>query len=379
MNKKKIQQYIETNTDKYFTKTKQIVENYGESNVVYAVFIRKPSIYACGLSIKWLQEVSEIFNVSINIIENFQEGDRVGAGEPLMFIEGPMSFLSELETLLLQKIGVCCLSAWGAYMMSKALPNVAFLSMIARHCANPDMVYACEYGASVGSQAARNKKALGFVGCSTDYCKELFSIKEALGTMPHSLIGYAGDTLSAAQMYYETHHPETLTILVDYFGKEVTDALRVCDHFADMAEKGNLSIRLDTHGGRYLEGLNHNKSYDIIEKYVEDPYHEYQDKEEIIYLVGMGVSAAAIFYFKEQLLENGFPNVKIIVSSGFDLKKCNLMAKVNAPIDTIGTGSYIPSSWKDTYATADIISYNGVLSVKKGREFLLKKWKKLKG
>jgi nicotinate phosphoribosyltransferase len=47
------------------------------------------------------------------------------------------------------------------------------------------------------------------------------------------------------------------------------------------------------------------------------------------------------------------------------------MSSVGAPIDMIGTGSYIPESWSETYATADIVEYNGVSRVKIGREFLL--------
>ena len=39
----------------------------------------------------------------------------------------------------------------------------------------------------------------------------------------------------------------------------------------------------------------------------------------------------------------------------------------------IGTGSYIPENWEETYATSDIISYDGNDKVKKGREFLLKR------
>jgi nicotinate phosphoribosyltransferase len=49
------------------------------------------------------------------------------------------------------------------------------------------------------------------------------------------------------------------------------------------------------------------------------------------------------------------------------------MADVDAPIDTVGTGSFLPENWKETYATADIVDYDGVASVKVGREFLLKK------
>ena len=37
----------------------------------------------------------------------------------------------------------------------------------------------------------------------------------------------------------------------------------------------------------------------------------------------------------------------------------------------MGTGSFIPTDWHETYATADIVSYDGVARVKVGREFLL--------
>ena len=48
------------------------------------------------------------------------------------------------------------------------------------------------------------------------------------------------------------------------------------------------------------------------------------------------------------------------------------MAAANAPIDIVGTGSFIPEIWTETYATADIIAYDGAPMVKLGREFLLR-------
>ena len=36
----------------------------------------------------------------------------------------------------------------------------------------------------------------------------------------------------------------------------------------------------------------------------------------------------------------------------------------------IGTGSYLPERWTETYATADVIAYDGQYRVKVGREFL---------
>ena len=38
------------------------------------------------------------------------------------------------------------------------------------------------------------------------------------------------------------------------------------------------------------------------------------------------------------------------------------MASVKAPIDIIGTGCYLPERWTETYATADVIAYDGAAS-----------------
>jgi nicotinate phosphoribosyltransferase len=49
------------------------------------------------------------------------------------------------------------------------------------------------------------------------------------------------------------------------------------------------------------------------------------------------------------------------------------MAIAKVPIDVIGTGSYLPDRWSETYATADIVEYDGEARVKVGREFLLRR------
>ena len=73
------------------------------------------------------------------------------------------------------------------------------------------------------------------------------------------------------------------------------------------------------------------------------------------------------------LNEAGCPSIKIVGSSGFGPAKCRMMAIANAPLDVIGTGSYLPELCSETYATADIIAYDGKPMVKAGREFLLRK------
>ena len=58
--------------------------------------------------------------------------------------------------------------------------------------------------------------------------------------MPHALIGYAGSTLKAAEIFVDTFPGEPVTVLVDYYGREVTDALTVCRRFPELASGGML-------------------------------------------------------------------------------------------------------------------------------------------
>jgi nicotinate phosphoribosyltransferase len=76
---------------------------------------------------------------------------------------------------------------------------------------------------------------------------------------------------------------------------------------------------------------------------------------------------------RECLDREGFDKVKIVASSGFGPAKCRIMAAAKAPVDLIGTGSYLPGKWSETYATADVVEYDGVPRVKVGREFLLRR------
>ena len=206
-----------------------------------------------------------------------EEGAWVGAGEPLAYLTGSMLHLSEMETILLQKIGPACVAAHNAWQMCLMLPNVAFLAMEARHCAGAEMQDMMAYACSVGSAAAKREGARGFIGNANDGTAHWFGAARGFGTMPHSLIGYAGSTLRAAEMFHETFPDEPMTVLADYFGLEITDALAVCARFPDLAEAGRLSFRLDTHGGRFLEGLDPASSYAVLERHAPGALRHYRD------------------------------------------------------------------------------------------------------
>ena len=368
---------IAAHTDAYFNRTRAIVRKFGDAQVTYAVFLRRPVVSAPRLAVEWLEAIAAARGTAFDIDLVHPEGTWVGAGDPILYLTGSFAELADLETLYLQKLGPACVAAHNAYQMCLELPTVAFMAMDARHCAGFEMQDMMAYAASVGGAAARKEGARGFVGNATNETSHWFGAPgettRGRGTMPHALIGYANSTVRAAEMFHETFPEEDLTVLVDYFGREVTDGLAVCRRFPGLAAAGRLAVRLDTHGGRFLEGLDPAESYAVLERHVPGAIRRYRSETELRHLVGTGVSAAAIWRMREALDEAGFPGVRIVASSGFGVDKCRVMAEAKAPIDVVGTGSFIPDLWSETYATADIVSYDGVPRVKLGREFLLRR------
>ena len=361
-------------TDTYFRNTRRIVEANGDCEVEYAVFMRRPVTYAGRLAIDGLQAMARHRGVIIEVDQPHVEGAWVGAGEVLCYLRGPFAALVDLETIFLQRLGGCCVAAYNAYNMCVELPEVGFLAMDARHCAGSDMAELMAYGASVGSKKANAKTgARGFIGSSTDATAAFFGQDQGMGTMPHALVGYAGSTLRAAEMFHEMAPDAPLTVLVDYFGREITDSLAVAKRFPDLAASGRLAFRLDTHGGRFVEGLDTPESYAVLDRHVPYATRGYRTDAELKHLMGTGVSVAAVWYLRETLDSQGFHKVRIVASSGFGPDKCRMFSFAKAPVDVIGTGSYLPQIWSETYATADIISYDGKPCVKSGREFLLRK------
>jgi nicotinate phosphoribosyltransferase len=365
---------LAAHTDSYFLKTKAIVEQFGDRRATYAVFMRRPVISTPRLAIDFLETTAATRGVKFDIELNYPEGEMVGAGEVILYISGPLYHLVDLETVMLQKLGPACVAAYNASAMCAELPKVAFLAMDARHCAGAEMADMMAYAAAVGSaHAKRVAGAVGFIGCAADATAPYFAAQKGIGTMPHALIGYAGSTVRAAEMFRATFPNEALTALVDYFGRETSDAVEVCRRFPDLAATGKLAFRMDTPGGRYCEGLDLGLSYAILEAQAPQSIRGYRTEDELRDLVGTGVSAAALWKMRLVLNDAGFPKTRIVASSGFGPQKCRMMAVAKAPIDAIGTGSYLPEAWRETYSTADIIAFDDKPMVKAGREFLLRK------
>jgi nicotinate phosphoribosyltransferase len=357
------------------------------------VFMRRRVVAALEPAIRLINH----FVPDAKITRFVAEGEVVPSEHKLMEVTGSMKKLSEIETLLLQKTGFPCVSANNAYEMCRAIPSSAFMDMHARHASGAEMNILAAYGAMVGSNAAKRDdvNVRGFVGSSQDLTAPFFGAAQGMGTMPHALVGYAGgDVLAAMKLFAKTlSEAKSLIALVDYTGEEISDSLRCAKWFYEEAKLGgqgkSFGIRLDTHGGRFAEGLDYEKSvgvvgewlnvhgeYSIVEQvlggraFQMDPNNILVDKVRRI-LFGKGVSVASIIHARQALDKAGYKQAMIVASSGFDPQKCQIMGAAKAPLDMVGTGSFLPATMTETYATADIIAYDGVKRVKVGREFLL--------
>lgn len=369
---------IKRGTDKYFTKSRKVGECLQDLNgstvCEWAVFIRQPGIFAPAIMTSWLHQAAKATGVKAEIDLLYNEGDMVGAGDPMFILRGGFPELVELETHYLQKIGKPCVAAYNAFKMAGAMPNTAFLDMSARHTSGPQETELMSYGATVGSLAARHRHAAkGFIGTSTDIGAKFYGHPEGKGTMPHALIGLCADTVEAAEYYHEVFPDEPLTVLCDFEGLEITKSLALGRRFPDLMEQGKLSVRIDTNGARYLEGLNPEKSYEVLERHIPDVIRgELSDQQREI-LLGKGVSAAAYWRLREVLDDAGMQKLKIVPSSGFSPSKCATMALAGLDREgiVVGTGSFLPEITVKTYATSDIITYNGVSKIKEGRGYLV--------
>ncbi len=200
-------------------------------------------MFAPRLALRWLKQVGRRRAASRSASTcSYNEGDWVGAGEPMMYITGSFCHLVDLETIFLQKLGAACVAAYNACTMCADLPKVAFLAMDARHCAGTEMAEMMAYAAAVGSAAAKRKA--GARGLHRQrHRRHRALLRPAQGARHHAA---RADRLcrhrrcAPPRCSTRPSPTRTLTVLVDYFGREVTDTLAVCRRFPDLAAAGRL-------------------------------------------------------------------------------------------------------------------------------------------
>ena len=58
---------IERYTDHYFNRSKQVIGKFGDARVTYAIFMRRPVVFAPRLALDWLQETGRARNTKVEL------------------------------------------------------------------------------------------------------------------------------------------------------------------------------------------------------------------------------------------------------------------------------------------------------------------------
>ena len=70
---------IERYTDHYFNRTKQVIGRFGDARVTYAIFMRRPVVFAPRLALQWLEELGRSRNTSVDL--DLRQTRQQGAGQ----------------------------------------------------------------------------------------------------------------------------------------------------------------------------------------------------------------------------------------------------------------------------------------------------------
>jgi nicotinate phosphoribosyltransferase len=174
---------------------------------------------------------------------------------------------------------------------------------------------------------------------STEAQASLFGGKP-VGTIPHALIAaFGGDTVKATKRFAEVIEGVDVIALVDYDNDCVKTSLDVARALEDRL----WGVRLDT-------------SENMVDKSVISQMGTFKPT---------GVNSSLVWNVRNALDAEGYGDVKIIVSGGFDVARIHALEEVGVPIDAYGVGAAVFDGHFDF--TADIVQVNGKAESKAGR------------
>ena len=264
-------------------------------------------------------------------VQALYEGDRVEAWDTVLLVEGEYGAFAHLETLILGTLA----------RRTRVCTNVRNLVDAAR----PKPIY--YFGARSDHARLQPGDGLsahvgGAASVSTD-AQGALTGKKGVGTVPHALIAaYGGDTVAAALAVAKVLPPEVpLIALVDYDNDSVATSLAVA-----RALEGRLwGVRLDT--------------------------AEFMVDRSVLPHLGTfkptGVNPVLVWNVRNVLDAEGFGEVKIVASGGFDVQRIRAFEEEGVPVDAYGVGASIQDGRWDF--TADVVRLNGAAQAKAGREY----------
>lgn len=318
----------------YFLKTAEIAKQWAPERIVTMQFFqRKNRAVLCGID----EAISLLHTFAQNPekleIWALNDGDRIDAYETVLTITGNYQDFGFLEGII-------------DGTLARRTSVATHVLEVVEAAGDKEVIFMGDRDDHFSQQAGDGYAA--FIGGSsaqaTHAMNEWWGI-EGLGTMPHALIQlFNGDTLEAAKAYHKTFPNDKLMVLVDYNNDAIEESLRVARHFGEKLS----AVRIDT-------------SNTMVDQY----FMRHQD--QLGTFDPRGTNPTLIFALREALDREGFHNVKIVVSGGFNAEKIAHFEKQNTPVDLYGVGSSLLKV--NISFTGDNVLLDGKMQAKAGRKY----------
>lgn len=369
-------------TDKYFLRSKQILE---EADINPTVGIKE---FARGSGpVTGIDEMTDVFEqYAPDLAENgavwVTEEDRFETKEPLMVVEAPIQDVIDLETMYLGVHSHHLTDAHPDYSVPEPETfgdNVAAATDVYDEAKRADgdtgipLLYfgARHYHPLQDNELAGAALENGAVQTSTDVGSSNIS-EQGVGTTPHILTlalaseyGKENATRKTAELF-DTYMDDSIprVTLVDTFNREIDDALAVCESMEERyGDDWEHSFRVDTCGENVAQGAD---SYDLDDVFADVDLGDYAD--------GSGVRVAGVAALRDTLIEEGYgDNTDIVLSSGMgNPEKAEAFVNAqNAYVEergydlftSVGAGSFADG----VHCTADMYEADGEPMYKDGR------------
>jgi len=340
--------------DEYFNRSYRTVAGTPLEGlrVCYAVFSRETG-RLCGVA-DVLDLVRRRGGPGV-IVRGKSDGDTFNPGEVVLTLEGPFGQLVTLET---EYLGMLSISGAASEMAAlvEAAGETQVIDMAARHYP-PELQPRIALAAAVGGAAGTSTPAgyaevharFGMGGGKIRIGQGTSREFKLYGTIPHALNAvYGGSSVDSAAAYHERHPRIPLVLLIDFEGTE-RDVISAAVQRFHMDLYG---VRLDVPANRIHQG-GHAKPVRALEMRILSSVADRAAAMKALerYGFGPGVTIESVFAVRDLLDSLNAKHTKIVVSSGFDLDKVRAFRACRAPMDFIGTGSWV----RFTAFTSDIV------------------------
>ncbi|CAN5776319.1 nicotinate phosphoribosyltransferase [soil metagenome] len=318
-------------TDAYFNHARSaLLADGGHPRVLMQVFQKKEAILG------GMDEAIAILKLCSHSWDELEvhalyDGDAIEPWETVLTIEGDYTFFAHLETVYLGVLARRTLISTNVRRVVEAANGKEILYFPARHD---------HHRVQTGDGDAAH--VAGAIGVSTDAQASWWGGR-GIGTLPHALIAaYGGDTALAARKFAEWAPPDmNIVVLVDYENDSVRTSLEVARALGSRL----WGVRLDTSG-------------DLVDRSLWDELGDFDPR---------GVNERLVRKVRDALDEEGFREVKIVVSGGFTVEKIRAFEERGVPVDAYGVGSSLIRGENDF--TADVMLVDGHPVAKVGRRF----------